>query len=196
MQKVSKELLGAVQKGVVQLPNIDTCNIANWDLTCLQSLLKFFQLREIRLIQNLGESLSEGMGKGKSLFDIWMKELSDLIQACAKAYGERIILEQFISTIQSADSSIKPILTSLCQLYALWTIEQDLAFYLIAGFVSSTTAIKISQLVQQLVKDISPYSLDLVNAFGIVTYAPIANDWVKFNETDNQGELVLPPSRL
>ena len=191
MQKVTKELLGAVQKGMVQLPNIDTSNIANWDFTCPHSLLKFFQLRENHLIQNLGESLSEGMAKGKSLFEIWMKEQSDVIQACAKAYGERIILEQFMANIQRADSSLKPILTKLCQLYALWIIEQDLAFFLIAGFVSSTTAIKISQLVHQLIKEIAPYALDLVNSFGIVTYAPIANDWVKYNQTDNQGELVF-----
>jgi hypothetical protein len=36
-------------------------------------------------------------------------------------------------------------------------------------------------------------ALNLINSFGIpehVISAPIAKDWVKYNETDNQGELV------
>lgn len=195
MQKVSKELLGAVQKGVVQLPQIDTSKIAQWDLTTLDSLLKLFQLRENHLIQELGNSLAEGLGKGKSLFDIWMKEQSDVIQACAKAYGERIVLEQFISNVQSADLTLRPILTKLCQLYSLWTIQQELTFFLVSQILTPALGHKVSQLVSEFVKEINPSVLDLVNSFGIVTYAPIANDWVKYNETDNQGELILQ-SRL
>ena len=37
----------------------------------------------------------------------------------------------------------------------------------------------------------APYSMKLVDSLGVdsrVLYAPVANDWVKYNETDNQGK--------
>ena len=45
---------------------------------------------------------------------------------------------------------------------------------------------------RRLCAEIAPQSLALCDAFGLpdeVLAAPIANDWVKFNEVDNQGEL-------
>ncbi len=35
--------------------------------------------------------MTKVMKQGKPLFDVWMKEESDLIQAVAKAHGERIV---------------------------------------------------------------------------------------------------------
>lgn len=197
MQKVAKELLSAVQKGEVVLPQIDTKNIESWDLLCQNDHLKLFQIRESTLIQELGNQLQEEMTKGKSLFDVWMKEESDRIQHTARAYGERVVLEQFISTISGVQPTAKPILTKLCQLYSLWTIEQDLSFYLVHGLIPVSVAIKISGLVKQLVKELGPHSVALVNAFGagFASTIPISSDWVKYNERDNQGEL-LPLSKL
>ena len=45
---------------------------------------------------------------------------------------------------------------------------------------------------RKLCAEIAPLSMDLVDAFGLpeeVLAAPIASDWVKYNEIDNQGEL-------
>ena len=50
-------------------------------------------------------------------------------------------------------------------------------------------ALKVNQ---KLCAEVAPLSLDLVDAFGLpqeILGAPIASDWVKYNEIDNQGEL-------
>ncbi len=46
---------------------------------------------------------------------------------------------------------------------------------------------------RRLCAELTPQALSLVDAFGLPSEllgAPIANDWVAYNETDNQGELV------
>ena len=45
---------------------------------------------------------------------------------------------------------------------------------------------------RRLCAEIAPLSMDLVDAFDLpdeMIAAPIAAEWVKYNETDNQGEL-------
>ena len=45
---------------------------------------------------------------------------------------------------------------------------------------------------RKLCAEIAPLSMDLIDAFGLpeeVLAAPIASDWVKYNEVNNQGEL-------
>ena len=46
---------------------------------------------------------------------------------------------------------------------------------------------------RRLCAEIAPHSLSLIDTFGLpeeILAAPIASDWVKYNETDNQGELM------
>jgi acyl-CoA oxidase len=53
------------------------------------------------------------------------------------------------------------------------------------------TAATVQPLIRGIVKDLAPYSKQLVDVLGVdprVLYAPVANDWVKYNETDNQGK--------
>jgi acyl-CoA oxidase len=47
------------------------------------------------------------MGKGAPLFDVWMGEESDTIQAAAKAYGERICFEQTLKVIANVSGGAK-----------------------------------------------------------------------------------------
>jgi acyl-CoA oxidase len=44
-------------------------------------------------------------GEGKSVFQVWMLEESDLIQATAKSFGERICVEEFAHVIQKENDS-------------------------------------------------------------------------------------------
>jgi acyl-CoA oxidase len=48
------------------------------------------------------------LSRGAELFDVWMKEESDLIQALAKAYGERICVDQvLIAAAEAKDVGLK-----------------------------------------------------------------------------------------
>ena len=60
------------------------------DLAGFETLHRIFVAREGRLLSQLAEAM--GSRKG-DMFDTWMKQQSDLVQATALAYGEREVLE-------------------------------------------------------------------------------------------------------
>ena len=106
-------------------------------------------------------------------------------------------------------------LKSLFHLHLLARIEADLSWFLIKGLLSEKTGNQVLEVNRRLCNDIAPHALNLIDAFGKYFYfdinfqkydliwqffkilglpdevlaAPIAQDWVKYNEIDNQGEL-------
>ena len=71
-------------------------------------------------------------------------------------------------------------------------LEKDLGQLLTLGLISMETGQQVQPVAAQLCRDIAPDSLSLSDAFGINDHmlsAPIARDWVKYNEYDNQGEV-------
>lgn len=101
MQKVSKELLAALDSGAVKLPVVaDAQSSKNWDLNKLESLVKLLQLREAHLAKDLGQAMKTKMSAGQTLFNVWMTQESDAIQALARSHGERICLESVVEQIR------------------------------------------------------------------------------------------------
>ena len=92
-----------------------------------------------------------------------------------------------------AHDLVRAILSQVAVVFALGCIEGDLPWYLTKGFICLKQGEVFSDLVRQQIAALAPQSMNLVDAFGIPDYlinAPIALDWVKFNEGDNQGELI------
>ena len=78
------------------------------------------------------------------------------------------------------------------QLHVLSRIEEDLSFFLINDVIDEDCGNRIIESNRKLCAELAPHALSLVNAFDLpeeVLAAPIATDWVKYNEIDNQGEL-------
>ena len=139
---------------------------------------------------NLGQKMKAAGKEG--LFSTWMYSESDLIQAAAKAYTERLIAEAFLDQIQSADATLQPILEQLYKQYVTDIIEQNLGTFITAKILDVDAAEGVNAAAAQLCKDIAPDTLALVQSFGIpdqMLSAPIALDWVKYNSYDNQGEV-------
>jgi acyl-CoA oxidase len=196
MQKVAKEWLADVQSGKSSLPLVaDAQNASSWDLSDPESLLKLLQLREITLLKQLGKALKDKMASGQSLFDIWMKHESDTIQGLSRAHGERICMEQCFVQLRRTNvgPGVRQILTKLCTLFALHAIETELPFYVAHGFIAARSVSSVGDLVRRSVADLAPQALALVESFAIPEHlicAPIAQNWVRYNEVDNKGELV------
>jgi acyl-CoA oxidase len=159
-----------------------------------EALLWLFIGRELALFKRLGAEMQQKVGgEGKSLFDAQMLDFSDEIQACARSFGERITLEAFFNTIKqyNQDNKTSEILQKLAKLYALRKIELDLVWFITEKFLSVEEAKQVPFAVRELCKELAPYSLSLVDGFGIPSHlliAPIAADWIEYNKTDNQGE--------
>ena len=65
------------------------------DVNSTPGLMKVLRLREALLFQKLGAKMAAAAGKA-GVFDTWMLEESDLIQAAARAYGDRLIADRFV----------------------------------------------------------------------------------------------------
>ena len=106
MQKVSKELLAAFESKKITYPAFDPSKIT--DVTKVADAIALVRGREIFLINKLSKTMKTKLGGGQKLFDVWMKQESDLIQALAKAYGERICVDHILIAYENAkDSGIK-----------------------------------------------------------------------------------------
>ena len=92
----------------------------------------------------------------------------------------------------NASPDLKSILEKLCNLHMLSRIEIDLPWFIQAKLLSPNEAELSLEVNRQLCAEIAPLSMDLIDAFDLpedMLAAPIASDWVKYNEYDNQGEL-------
>lgn len=122
-----------------------------------------------------------------------MQEESDLIQSTARSYGESVCLEQFIINIHSVKSQ-KPqeMLTKMAILFALNSIQRDLAWFMFEGIFPPNYYQKFIEKYDSVICEVSKISMDAVAAFDVreeMLNAPIATDWVKYNTYDNQGKL-------
>lgn len=199
MQKVSKELLAFARKGSRNAPRItaqvnaqDKINKITADPNALFTLIA---KRENAQLMELANVMQQKIGAGQSLFDVWMKQESDLIQAVARSYGERIVAEQFLVALKSpetADADMNRVLTSVYTLYALRCIERDLGWYLTNQVLTLEQGKGVSDEVRRLCTELAPHALNLAAGFGYpdhIIAAPIALDWEEYNAHDNQGEL-------
>ena len=183
MQKVAKERLAVFK------PNKVDESLAE-DITSLAYLHNLLLKRENTLFISLGKKM---MAAGKEgLFETWMYQENDLIQGAARSFGERLVSERFAEEINKADSSLKPILTSLYHLYLVDILEKNLGWFTVSKTLSLEAGVKVNELAADLCRQISPQSLALCDAFAItdtMLSAPIALDWVEYNVGDNQGEV-------
>lgn len=146
--------------------------------------------------------MKNGLKSGKDVFQIWMKEESDLIQAVSRSYGESICLQQFIKAIQSLKAGkSQDLLIRLARLYALSSIQRDLAWFLADGVISVAQVAAFEGVYDSAVAAVAPVAMDAIAAFNVrdeMIHAPIAEDWVKYNTFNNQGELTykLKKSKL
>jgi acyl-CoA oxidase len=98
--------------------------------------------------------------------------------ALARSHVERVVLERFVRAIDACDDpGLRPVLSRLCELYALSHLERDRGWYLEQGLFAGAKARSIVGQVDHLCRELRPHAVDLVDAFGIpdaLLGAPIA----------------------
>ncbi|KAJ3227525.1 hypothetical protein HK099_001676 [Clydaea vesicula] len=193
IQKVAKELMAAVQKGTMSYGKGNP-----WDGGfCLKGLVGLIFLREQLLLKKLAESMQSKMAKGENLFEIWMRQESDTIQALGKSFGERICAQALAEKVNQ-----NPDLTELIkvgEMYCLHSIKENLSLYLQLRILTVEKSEEVVSLFASKVKEVAKFSLKLVDYIGVhpdMIRAPIAGDWAKYNTYDNQGELLKPSANL
>jgi acyl-CoA oxidase len=161
-------------------------------LRSFEFLMGAFSYRELKLLRLLAGKLQHLILTQKlTTLQAWNESLPTVMHL-AKAYVERVALQQFVQVVTtlpaSAAAGLKPTLESLCILYGLSKIEEDAAFFLIHKFITPEKARAVSDQVLELCKIIKPLALNIVDGLGVpphLVFAPIAGDWVKHYSWQN-----------
>jgi acyl-CoA oxidase len=130
--------------------------------------LKMFEDREKHTLEGAIKRLRKGAATGSiEPFDIF-NDVQDHVLRTAQTHIDRTVLEAFVAGIErTPDADARALLEKVCDLYALWTIEQDKAWFLEHGRLTPTRAKLLTSTVNQLLKELRPHMITLVDAFAI-----------------------------
>jgi len=202
MQKVAKELLDRLAAG--KLPGIRATAAlpaalpAEASLAQAATLRALLAVREARCLAALAAAMAAKTGPGganESVFEVWMHQESDSVQAAALAYGERVVFDAFAAAVAAAPPRAAATLAPLLALYGTHCCERDAAWFLAEGVLSPAQARALLAASRALCGTVGGVMGPLVEAFGIpehLVQAPIAGDWERYNEGDNRGEVAGP----
>jgi acyl-CoA oxidase len=130
--------------------------------------LKLFEFREKHTLEGAVRRLRRNAATdGMAPFDMF-NDVQDHVLATAQSHIDRVVLEAFVAGIErTADPGARALLSRVCDLYALWTIEQERAWFLEHGQLTPTRAKALTSTVNALVRELRPHLRTLVDAFAI-----------------------------
>ena len=125
-----------------------------------------FEEREDYLLSSVARRL-QGKSKEMSEFDAF-NAVQDHVMHAAGAHIDRIVLEAFVAGIDSCeDADARALLELVCDLYALSVIEDDKAWYIEHGYLSTGRAKAVTRGINDRCRKLRPYAETLVDGFGI-----------------------------
>jgi hypothetical protein len=195
MMKVAKERLAWAEKTSGFEPGrVEFVGFKDWmNPEYLQWL---FRRREHLMLLQLQGIMDRDMKIGGfTLFETWQMRVSDQVQALAKAYIERVCLEQFLAEAKT-NPKIGSVLERLAVLFAVDSVNTEIGWFLTNGVIALEQGAKLPDTLRELCGKgrygIAPWAIHLVNAFSIPEHLlpPAARDWVQYNGSNNEGELL------
>ncbi|HET6393322.1 MAG TPA: acyl-CoA dehydrogenase, partial [Blastococcus sp.] len=100
-------------------------------------------------------------------FDMF-NDVQDHVLKTAQTHIDRVVLEAFVAGVdRTEDPAARALLDTVCDLYALSTIEADKAWFLEHGRLTASRAKLLTSTVNQLLKELRPHMTTLVDAFAI-----------------------------
>lgn len=139
-------------------------------------LRSIFRARESLLLVSAARRMKKRLDQGQ-LPTVAFNECQDHMLTLARAYTERIAVEQFLAAVERAPEELRGVLKSLCDLYALNRLYEDRAWFLEHGYFEPAKSKAVRDLVIKLCAEVRPDAVELVRSFGIpsrVLGAPIA----------------------
>jgi acyl-CoA oxidase len=130
--------------------------------------LKMFEFREKHALEGAIRRLRKNAGTdGMAPFDMF-NDVQDHVLRTAETHIDRIVMEAFVAGVdRTTDPAARQLLDTLCDLYALSTIEADKGWFLEHGQLTATRAKLLTSTVNQLIKQLRPHIITLVDAFAI-----------------------------
>jgi len=129
--------------------------------------LAAFQYRERANQVSVGQRMQDFIKKRINPYDAYLRCQNHML-VLAEAYVERIVLESFIDVVRKVeDADLKKQLKTMCDLYALSTMDQHKGWFLEKDYMEGGKTKAIRQMVEKLSKNLRSDALFLVEAFAI-----------------------------
>jgi acyl-CoA oxidase len=130
--------------------------------------LQMFEDREKHVLEGAIRRLRGGaQTKKERPFDLF-NDVQDHVLKTATAHIDRVVLEAFVAGIErAADPAARALLSRVCDLYALSTIEADKGWFLEHGRLTPPRAKALTGAVNDLLRELRPHMRTLVDAFAI-----------------------------
>ncbi|MBJ7451821.1 MAG: acyl-CoA dehydrogenase family protein [Blastococcus sp.] len=130
--------------------------------------LKMFEFREKHSLEGATRRLRKNSTtEGMAPFDMF-NDVQDHVLKAAQTHIERIVLEAFVAGVDRTDEpAARQLLDTVCDLYALSTIEADKAWFLEHGQLTPARAKLLTATVNQLLRELRPHLVTLVDGFAI-----------------------------
>ncbi|MCV7027657.1 acyl-CoA dehydrogenase family protein [Mycobacterium sherrisii] len=128
--------------------------------------VNMFEERERYLLSSVARRL-QSKSKEVSAFDAF-NAVQDHVLHAASAHIDRIVLEAFVAGIDACENEeARKLLGIVCDLYALTVIEEDKAWYIEHGYLSTQRAKAVTRGINDRCRALRPHAQTLVDGFGI-----------------------------
>ena len=146
------------------------------DLLDRESQLELFRWREGHITASIAQRFKRGVDDGYDPFEVFWAVQNHAVNA-ARAHTERVMLEAFTAAVEASEEGpVKDALGRMCDLYALYAIEQDRGYLQEHGRLTGPRCKAVTREVNRLCDEVRGDAEALVDAFGIpdqVLRAPI-----------------------
>src|SRR5919108_2042246 len=94
--------------------------------------------------------------------------VQDHLLLAARAYVDRVVLEQFTAAVERCDDAeLKSLLNKVCDLHVMATLERERGWFMEHGQLSAARAKAVLTNVNRLCRELRPHARLLVDAFAI-----------------------------
>ena len=129
--------------------------------------LELFEDREKHIIEGLAGRLRRSGKDGRDAFEVFNRA-QDHVLAAGRAHMDRVVLEAFVAGIdRCGDKATAELLNRVCDLYVMSVIEEDRAWFLEHERLSTARTKAVTRAVDDLCRELRPYAVRLVDAFGL-----------------------------
>src|SRR4051794_20578547 len=133
----------------------------NADLLDHKTQLELFRWRYEHLLAGAARRLKGGIDSGKDPFAV-LVDSQDHVVETARAWVDLVVLESFVAGVGDNE-----LLSRLCSLYALHTIEAERGYYQEHGRLTGSRSKAVIKAVNTLCGELRPAARDLIDAFAV-----------------------------
>ncbi|XP_063739383.1 peroxisomal acyl-coenzyme A oxidase 1 isoform X1 [Eleginops maclovinus] len=137
------------------------------DINDLASLVEVYKQRAAILVELAAKSIQQELQRRKCQEDAWNNSSIDLVRA-SDAHCHYVVVKLFTDKLgEIGDTAIHSVLSTLALLYALHGIKNNSGDFLQAGLLSVPQVLQISVRVKELLSQLRPNAVALVDSFDI-----------------------------